>query len=234
MRRFLSLLCLALPLATALRAEVPPLLAEVAEKLTDERQHWAFTQLVREYDGDRVVLERLERFDPSRGQERRWELLKLNGENPSPEEVEQWRQKKNRAHKRPPKQASEYVDLEQAKVREETAETISYEVPFKRSAGGLFPGDKVNLTLTINKRTHGLERAQVSVDESFRVALGLAQVVDIDLDLAMPGTQTEAKAGAQPGKDKPKGTATAVVNKFGKRFEYFWSDFTRHDSIPAQ
>ncbi|HWA28744.1 MAG TPA: hypothetical protein VG734_24045 [Lacunisphaera sp.] len=242
MSGFLRRLSLLLLLACSLRAEVPPLLQEVAATLVDERQHWAFTQRVREFDGDKVVVDRVERFDPARGQEKRWLLVKLNGRTPTPEEVEKWSQKKNRARKRPSKDVNEYVDLEQARVREETASTISYEVPFRRSAGGLFPGEKVALTLTINKQTHALERAQVSIDESFKVALGLAQVVDIDLDLEMPNKDGarkpgDADHGAAEGKSgeagKPQGTASAVVNKFGRRFEYYWTDFTRHDSLPA-
>jgi hypothetical protein len=231
MLRFICSLSLVLCLGPGLRgAAVPPLLQEVAEKLTDERQRWAFTQSVKEFEGDRVVEERLERFDLSRGQERRWELLKLNGRTPTREEVEAWSHRKNKVHKRPPKSATEYVDLEHARVREENGESISYEVPFRRAAGGLFPGEKVDLTLTINKKTHGIERAQVSLDESFKVAFGLAQVVDLDLDLAMPdgGQSPQPDAAA----DKAQGNASAVVNKFGRRIEYHWSDFVRHEAGP--
>jgi len=221
-------LSLLLCLGPGLRGAVPTLLQEVAEKLTDERQRWAFTQSVREFNGEQVVEERLERFDLTRGQERRWQLLRMNGRTPTPEEVEAWSKRKNKVRKHPPKAATEYVDLEQAKVREETADSISYEVPFRRSAGGLFPGEKVELTLTINKKTHGIERAQVSIDESFKVAFGLAQVVDLDLDLEMPDGDRPDRA--KPPAEKPQGTASAVVNKFGHRIEYRWSEFTRHES----
>jgi hypothetical protein len=229
MRHFrLPALLFFLLLVTGLRAEVPPLLQEVADKLAKERQHWAFTQFVREFDGDRVVLERLERYDPARGQARRWQLLKLNGKTPTAAEVETWSKRKNRPPKRAPKPVAEYIDLEHARVHEENAETISYEVPFRRSAGGLFPGDKVDLTLTINKKSRAIERAQVSIDESFKVALGLAQVIDLDLDLEMP----DGDAPAHPASEKPLGSASATVNKFGKRIEYRWTEFTRHDQAP--
>lgn len=224
-------LLLVLVLVPGLRGEVPPLLQEVVDKLTDERQRWAFTQFVREFDGDRVTVERVERFDPTRGWERRWRLLRLNGRAPTAEEVEAWSQKKNRVRKRPPKQVAEYVDLAQAQVREETAESVSYEIPFRRSAGGLFPGEKVELTLTINKRTRAIERARVGIDESFRVALGLAKIIDLDLDLEIPEAGPAARAGDPP--ENPKGTASAVVNRLGRRIEYQWSDFIRHDSPPA-
>jgi len=234
MRRLsFALFLLLLPLPV-LRAEAPALLQEVAEQLVSERERWAFTQYVREFDGDRVVVERVERYDPARGQEKRWQLLKLNGRTPSPAEVVTWSDRKNRAHRRPPKAFSEYIDLEHARVHSETADSISYAVPFRRSAGGLFPGDKVGLTLTIDKKTHGIERAQVSIDESFKVALGLGEVVDLDMDLAMPSEDDKPnKPGKPAAPEKPQGTATAVVNKLGHRVEYRWTDFTRHEALPA-
>jgi hypothetical protein len=219
-------------LAVSLRAEAPALLQEVVDGLVNERKHWAFTQTVREYDGDRVKVERLERFDPARGWERRWQLLRLNGRTPSAEEVEAWSKKKNRARKRPPKELAEYVDLAQARVSEETAERVSYEIPFRRSAGGLFPGEKVDLTLTINKQSRALERAQVGIDESFSVALGLAKIIDLDLDLEMPGNHPTVQTGGPPG--KAQGTASAVVNRLGRRIEYQWSEFIRRDLPPGR
>lgn len=217
----LVFLCL---LATV-RADPPPLLQEVADRMVSEREQWAFTQLVREYNGDKVAVERLERYDPARGYEHRWELLKLNGKAPTAAEAKEWTDKKNKPHKRPEKAAIDYLDLDHARVRKETDESISYQVPFRRSGGGLFPGDKVELTLAINKKTHEIERAQVSIDEEFKVALGLAKVIDIDLDLEMPDA---GKADSKKQPEKPQGEASAVVNKFGRRFEYHWSDFTRH------
>ncbi len=227
--RRLLLLFFLLP---GLRAETPALLQEIAEKLINERERWAFTQLVREYDGDRVAVERLERFDPTLGWDRRWQLLKLNGHVPTPEEATAWSERKNRARKRPPKAFSEFIDLDRAQVRSETPHAITYAVPFRRSAGGLFPGEKVDLTLTINKQSREIERAQVSIDESFRVALGLARIIDIDMDLSMPGTD---KTSSTP--EKPQGSASAVVNKLGRRVEYQWSEFIRHEApakAPAQ
>jgi len=221
-------LLLLLVLAAGLRGEVPALLQEVADNLVNEREHWAFTQFVREFDGEQVKVERLERYDPARGWERRWHLLRLNGRTPTAEEVEAWSKRKNRVRKRPPREAAEYVDLAQARVHLETAESVSYEIPFRRSAGGLFPGDKVDLTLTINKKARVLERAQIGIDESFSVALGLARVIDLDFDLVMPGASPPARAG-DPA-EKPRGTASAVVNKLGRRIEYQWSDFIRRDS----
>jgi len=215
-----------------LRAEVPPLLQEIADRWMDERPQWGFTQLVRETDRDGVVHERQERFDLSHGYERRWQLLAIDGRTPSTEEVDAWSQRKNRGKRKDPKSWFEYVDLGNAKVRGENARLIRYEVPLKRVAGGLFPGDKVSVMLTVDKETHAIENARARVDEPFNVALGLAEVVEVNANVALP---PEHKAGANPGldaapDDNPSGSVSAVVNRLGKRVEYTWTDFKRTPS----
>lgn len=217
--RFLFLLAAGLswPLLPVSAADAPSLLAEVAGKMADNRQHWAFTQRARETRGDEIF-ERVERYDPSRGDHHRWELLKLNGRTPSTEEAERWSKRKNRTRSKAPKTLEDYADLSQASVREETAETVTYDVPLRSAAGGLFPGNKISLTITVNKDTKEIERAQAGIAEPFNVALGLAKVIDLDLDIEME------EDGAK--EDKPQGTASAVINKLGKRVEYYWSDFT--------
>ena len=211
-----------------LRADVPPLLQEIADRWLEQRPQWGFTQLVRETDRDGEVHERQERFDLSRGYEHRWELLTLDGRTPSTEEVDAWSQRKNRGKKKDPKSWFAYVDLENAKVRGENARLIRYEVPLKRVAGGLFPGDKVSVMLTIDKQTHTIDHAQARVDEPFNVALGLAEVVEVNANVTLP---PEPKAGSKQQPDateeNPSGSVSAVVNKFGKRVEYTWTDFRR-------
>ena len=202
------------------------LLAEVADKMADERQNWAFTQHAKETKGD-TVTERVERYDPSRGAEHRWELLKLNGRAPTAQESEEWNRKKNRSKSKAPKTLEDYADLSQARVKSEDADSVTYDIPLKSSAGGLFPGNKIGLTLTVNKETKEIERAQAGIAEPFKVALGLAKVIDLDLDIEMDDDNPKTKA------DKPQGTATAVINKMGKRVEYHWTDFTKV-SAPAQ
>ena len=52
-------------LATS-QASAPPLLQKAADKWMGERDNWAFTLKVREYDGGQVKEEREERYDPSK------------------------------------------------------------------------------------------------------------------------------------------------------------------------
>ncbi|HET7537596.1 MAG TPA: hypothetical protein VFJ90_14145, partial [Candidatus Didemnitutus sp.] len=95
--KLVRLLLPLLLLAGCLRAEVPALLNEIAERWTDERSRWTFTQLVKEYDGQTIAEERVERYDISRGEAKRWELVSINRRKPTPDEWEAWNKRKNRA-----------------------------------------------------------------------------------------------------------------------------------------
>ncbi|MES1194979.1 MAG: hypothetical protein ABUL65_03730, partial [Opitutus sp.] len=219
-RAVLVLFCLLVPFCL-LRAEVPPLLQEIAGRWLDERPQWSFTQLVRETSRDGEVHERLERFDLSRGYDQRWQLLAIDGRAPTAQEIEASSQRKNRGKPKSPRSWFEYVDLDNARLRGENDRFIRYEVPLKRVAGGLFPGDKISVLLTIDKQTHALEHAQARVDEPFNVALGLAEVVEVKGNVALPPAPDAGPV------DNPSGSVSAVVNRLGKRVEYTWTDFRR-------
>lgn len=221
MRWFLLLLLIVAPLV---RADDTALLQQVAKNWLDERDHWAFTQRVREFDGKEVKQERVERYDPSRGFAERWQLVSINGQPPTEKELSEWRAKKNKKQRRARPGLGENFDFTKAKVAEETSESVRYELPLKSSVEWLFPISKVELLITINKRGPALEQVQARISEPFRVALGLARILDIDLDVQM-----QPPPAADPADAKPSGTASAVVTKFGDRVEYYWSEFRRVD-----
>lgn len=198
------------------------LLRQVAHNWLDERDRWAFTQQVREYDGDAVKEERIERYDPSKGYANRWQLISINGRPPTSQQWEEWNHRKNKKRHRSKPTVAENFDFADAKVVEETPETIRYELPLRSTVEWLFPINKVELIVTINKTGPALEQVQARISEPFRVALGLARVLDIDLDLQMEPPPT-----VDPADAKPSGTARAVVTKLGDRVEYSWSDFKR-------
>jgi hypothetical protein len=222
----MRLLLLLLISLAPLHAEVPPLLNDALDNWLSSRNSWTFTQFVREYDGKEVAEERLERYDLSRGESRRWELLKINGHAPTAQEEEAWSKRKNRPRKRDPKPLADYVDLEGARVVQEDKQSVTYEVPLRKTAGWIFPGEKVGIVVTIDKKSRTIEKGHVNIDGPFNVALGLARVVDLDFDLEVP-------PGAKGGDTaQPRGTAYAVVNKLGRRIEYSWSDFALQPASP--
>jgi hypothetical protein len=211
------------------RVEPAALLREVADNWLSERNRWAFTQVVREFDGKELKQERRERYDPSRGYANRWSLISINGQPPTEKDEAEWRARKNKKPRKEKPGLAENFDFTSAKVVEETPQTIVYELPLRSNVEWLFPISKVEFIVTINKRGPALEQVQARIHEPFRVALGLARVLDIDLDVQMEPPPT-----ADPADAKPSGTAQAVVTKFGDRVEYYWSEFVRVEEPQRQ
>jgi hypothetical protein len=204
------------------RPEHAALLRQVADSWLNERGHWAFTQVVREYDNAVLKQERRERYDPSQRWENRWQLISIDNRAPTVDERETWMHRKNKKPRKNKPSAADSLDFDNAKVLDETAQTVRYELPLRSGIEWLFPINKIELVVTINKTGPALEQVQARISEPFRVALGLARILDIDLDLQMA-----PPPAADPADAKPSGTARAVVTKLGDRVEYFWSEFKR-------
>lgn len=225
MRRFLCLFLLFLPLAFA-RGQTPPLLGKAVALWLGERDNWAFTLFVREFSGDAVKEERMERYDPSKPGIGRWELLTVNGQPPSDERRADWQKRKTRKRKNPGKPLDEYLAFDHATIVKANATTVCYHVPLRNNNSWLFPVDKVDLRVTVNRTTLALEDVVAKIDEPFRVALGLARVLDVDFDMQMNSNEQLARP-PNPAEANPGGTAKVVVNKLGERIEYAWSEFKR-------
>lgn len=202
----------------------PDLLPRAIENWLGERDRWAFTQRAVESDGESTH-ERLERFDPSKPGDARWELLAVDGHPPTPAEREKWAEKKfRRRHKKIDTPIGDFFDFDAARVVAETPALIRYELPLRRDKNWLFPVDKVGVRVTINKETKALEHLSAHVRAPFKVLLGIARITggeaDLDFLHADPGS-------AAPGKTQPAGEARVSVAKHGERVDFTWSDFKR-------
>lgn len=222
MRCSLLLLASLLAVGATQGSRETALLWQVAQEWLHERDRWAFTQFVREYDGKELKQERLERYDPSRGEGDRWALISIDGKSPTPMQRAEWSRRKNKTPRRIRPEITDNFDFANATVLEETPVIVRYLLPLRGKAEWLFPISKVELIVTINKAGPALDQVQARINEPFRVALGLARVLDIDLDLQM-----EPPPMPDPADAKPSGTAQAVVTRLGDRVEYFWSEFKR-------
>src|ERR1035441_868847 len=91
---FIFILCGAFSLG--LRAETPPLLAKAVELWATGREDLAFTQQTRFFlDDGKVKAERIERYDPSLPDSRRWRLIEVDGRPATDEQRKKWESSKN-------------------------------------------------------------------------------------------------------------------------------------------
>ena len=225
MRLFLILFLSGLALAGP-EAAGSPLLNRAAEKWLAEGNHWAFTVRVREFDDGEVKEDRVEHYDPSKPGADRWELVTVDGRAPTEERRQTWLKYKAKRHRGAPPALADYFDFENARVAEVTASAVRYHLPLRSSHSWLFPVDRVALTVTVNKTTQAIEQVEAGLDEPYRVALGLARILDVDLDLKMNAPGPHGGAGG-PAMAHPQGQAHVVVSRLGERIEYTWSDFRR-------
>jgi hypothetical protein len=217
-------LFLALVSSLAAASPGPALLQTAVDDWLGERDHWAFTQRAVEYDDGRPR-ERLERFDPSKPGDARWTLLAIDGRPPSEEERAAWAKKKFRKNRRRFDQPlGEFFDFAKARVVKETPAIVQYQVPLRSDKSWLFPIDKVNVTVSINRETQALEHLTANVREPFRVFLGLARILGGDVDLSFLNFDPEATT---PESTQPSGTVHVKATRFGERVDFTWSDFKR-------
>lgn len=220
----LLMFCAAFPITRAATDASTQLLRDAVEHWLGERNEWAFTQRAVEYENG-APAERLERYDPSRPGNAQWRLLAINGVPPTPEQQRKWADRKfKRRHRRFDTPVGDFFDFGAAKIVAETLEVARFEVPLRKDKNWLFPVDKVDVWVTINKQTRALERLSAEVREPFKVLLGIARIDrgEIDLDFFPLGNSAATPATAQPA-----GVAKASVLRFGGRVDFTWSDFQR-------
>lgn len=208
----------------SLRAETPPLLQAAVDNWVAGKQEVAFTQRTRTLaDAGAVKEERVERYDPSQPDNRRWHLLEVDGKPPTEaqrEAIEVPRNKKPRKHANKP--PAEVLDFANATVREQTKDTVTYEVAMRSDAAWLVQTENIAVLITVGRQSRAVEHVAVSLRATVRVALGLAKITDVDFDLSF---DEPAKKGGSD--DEAAGKASAAITKLGKRMEYAWSDFKR-------
>ncbi|MBS0630299.1 MAG: hypothetical protein JSS11_00155 [Verrucomicrobia bacterium] len=224
---YLALLLLCLPL----RAETPPLLQAAVDNWIAGKQEVAFTQRTRTLtDAGAVKEERVERYDPSLPDDRRWRLLEVDGQPPTDAQradIEQARNKKPRKHANKP--PAEVLDFPSATVRAQTKDTVTYEVPMRANAAWLVQTENIAVLVTVGRQSRAVEHVAVSLRSTVRVALGLAKITDVDFDLSFD--EGAKKSGAD---DEAAGKASASITKLGRRMEYGWSDFKRVEAYGAK
>lgn len=208
------------------------MLNRAAEPWLGEANRWAFTMLVRKFDRKGGVKEeRVERFDPSIPGTGRWELVTVDGRPPPEERRATWAKAKARRFRELPKSLAEFLDFDNAQAESATPLVVRYHLPMRSNHKWLLPLEQIALTVTVNKATHAIERVEAEINAPVQVALGLANIAEVDFDLKLyPAKPPGADAG--PATAHPAGHAHLVAGKLGERSEYTWSDFRRVTAAP--
>ena len=209
-----------------LQADTPALLAEAVKTWESSGQDLAFTQRMVLYDKDKNVKEtRVARYDPSRPDSERWQLLEVDGKAPAEQERTKWEDAKNRRPRnRGGLSPSSYLDLPNARLVEETADSACFEAAVRKDKARFVATEQLAIRLEVDKKNHAITHVSALLRQPMNIALGLARVTDLDLDLPI-----EAALG---GAVDPDASARLTLTKFGQPTEFTWSQFSRVESHP--
>ncbi|HWA11426.1 MAG TPA: hypothetical protein VG838_18445 [Opitutaceae bacterium] len=213
--------------APLLHAETPELLHEAIGNWLAGKEDWALTQRVRELADDGTVKqERVERYDPSLPDDRRWHLIEVDGHPPTEAERQALERKKNqkpRKHANHPPE--DFLDFPHAVPEQETAHAVTYAVSVRPEAARLVQTDKLIVLVTVGKESRAIERVTVTLRDTVRVAFGFAKITGLDFDVSFDPATSEPKATTEGGQAGT--TAHATLSRLGERLDYEWSDFKR-------
>jgi hypothetical protein len=169
--RFSSLVLLLLFTAAVSRAEPPTLLQAAVKNYAVDAERWAYTQTVISKDRKgKVEEEVVVRNDPSQPFEVQWTPVKINGKEPTEREIEKYRREHEKRRKsRQPLGA--LLDLDKATLVDETATTVTYEVPLIKNDNLRLPPEKFRVTARVNRERQAFENVGVRLREAMRMAL---------------------------------------------------------------
>eukprot|EP01036_Dinobryon_divergens_P034979 gene34979-45270_t len=153
------------------RAAVPQLLQDAIAKLAKDTDRWAYTQTtIQKDDKGKPKSEIVLRFDPSKPYAEQYQLLKIDGKEPSESQQKKYRRMGEKRGDRidkaeatgttPPserKSLGELMDLERASVLEENDKAVTYEVPLRKEGNTRFPPEKFTVTARVNKEQAAFE-----------------------------------------------------------------------------
>jgi hypothetical protein len=211
----------------SLRAEEPQLLAKALQRWSVGHQDLAFTQQTREFlSNGEVKEERLERFDPSLPDSRRWTLLEVNGRAATDEQRRKWETRKNgRPRRKVDQSPSQFLDLDHAVLISGTAAEARYRIPVLPKVQHLVSLEQLDIVVTIDRRTGTIAGVGAVLREPVRLLLGLAHITDLDVDIHMnPVDEADPYAEKDVGSGS---TARVKISRLGRPVEYNWRDFKR-------
>ena len=220
-------MCLGALACAHLRAQTPPLLAKAIHRWVAGHGDLAFTQRTRYFLADgRVKEERIERYDPSQPDSRRWQLVEVDGQSATDAQREKWESRKNGRPRRKTDEApSKYLDLEHAALIGETPREARFRVLLRPEAQHVLKVDDIEVVLTVDKATESIAVVGAALREPMPVLLGLARITDLDVDVHIAPVD---QGSPNPAEEvESRSTARVTISRLGRPVEYNWSDFRR-------
>jgi hypothetical protein len=226
-RLFLILASLGGLVSASLRADAPSMLATALQRWSAEQGELAFTQQTRGFLPDgRVKEERIERYDPSLPDSRRWRLIEVNGVPATDEQRRKWESRKNgKPRRKVDKSPLDYLDLDHAGLIGETPKDARYRIPIRPEAQHLVSLNEIDLVITVDKQSGNVAGIGAALREPIRVLLGLARITDLDVDIRIRPVD-EASPNVTDDVESDS-TARVKISRLGTPVEYNWSDFKR-------
>jgi hypothetical protein len=225
-RTSLFLTCLCCLFSQALRADAPTILATALQRWAAIQGDMAFTQQTRRFlTNGQVKEERIERYDPSLPDSRRWRLLEVDGVPATDEQAMALESTKNgKPRRKVDESPSKYLDLDHAVLVSETPTDARFRIPVLPAVHRLVSLDDIDIVVTVDKRSGNVAGIGAALREPIRVLLGLARITDLDVDLRI----NPAAGSPDAAEDVESGsTARVKISRMGTPVEYNWSDFKR-------
>ncbi|HZZ18067.1 MAG TPA: hypothetical protein VFE25_01800 [Opitutaceae bacterium] len=211
----------------SLRAETSPLLSGALQRWLAGQGDLAFTEHTRVFHRDGSLKEeRVERFDPSQPENRRWRLVELGGVPITEAQSARWEAKKNaKPRQKVDKSPIELFDLDHAVQIGDAPTMARFRVPVRSPIPHLVPTNEIEVVVTVDKKTGSVAGIGAALREPIPVLLGVVRITDLDVNLHI---HPEANALASDSEGvEPGSTARMTISKLGYSMQYNWSDFTR-------
>jgi len=222
-----SILILVAAFGSPLQAEAPPLLARAFARWTAGSEDLAFTQHTRRFQGDgNLVDSRVERYDPSLPDPKRWRLLEVNGIPATAEQRATWEQRKNgRTRKAVAKSPYTYLDLDHATLLSQTPTSTRFAIGLRPETARLLALENISVLVTVDNQTGSIVSIAATLRDPIRVLLGLAKITDLDVDVRVEPADEDSTTNS--GAVMAGSTASVKISKLGRPIQYDWSDFKR-------
>ena len=152
-----------------LHGAVPPLLEGALGKVTADYDHWAYTQTtIEKNEKGKVLKQATVRFDPSKPYAEQFTPLEVDGQPPTAGDFKKYRRQGEKRGDRiaeaetegttpPRKTLGELMDLEHARMINDSGDEVTFEVPLKKEGNNRLPPEKFQVLAHVSKQSGAFE-----------------------------------------------------------------------------